>query len=63
MHARSDEALLVRGHTVWALGRLGSALAVAALQERLVDEPDADVREEIVAALRVLDALSDTISK
>jgi epoxyqueuosine reductase len=46
---------LVREHAAWALGRIGSSRAATALQERLVDEPDADVREEIASALRVLD--------
>ncbi len=52
--ALRDEASLVRGHAAWALGRLGSALAATALRERFVDEPDADVREEIASALRSL---------
>lgn len=61
--ALRDESSLVRGHAAWALGRLGSTLAAAALRERLSDEPDADVREEFVSALRNLDELPDSISK
>ena len=48
---------LVREHAAWALGQLRSSLAATALRERLGDEPDADVREEISSALRALDEL------
>ena len=61
--ALRDEASLVRGHAAWALGRLGSAVAVAALRARLADEPDVDVREEISCALRALDEFPVSISK
>ena len=57
MTALRDEASFVRGHAAWALGRLGSPLAATALQERLDEEFDADVREEISSALRALDEL------
>ncbi|MEP6831907.1 MAG: tRNA epoxyqueuosine(34) reductase QueG [Gemmatimonas sp.] len=48
----NDDASVVRGHAAWALGRLGNSRASSALRERLLEESDADVREEIVAALR-----------
>ena len=61
--ALGDDASLVRGHAAWALGRIGSALAATALRQRLTEEPDADVREEIASALRALDERPDSISK
>jgi epoxyqueuosine reductase len=47
-----DPHALVRGHVAWALGRIGSPQAVAALQERAATESDASVREEIRLALK-----------
>jgi epoxyqueuosine reductase len=47
--ALSDSEPLVRGHSAWALGRIG--FGEAALRERLEIESDPWVREEIVAAL------------
>jgi epoxyqueuosine reductase len=41
----------VRGHAAWALGRIGSPRAFAALRARLGDENDALVADEIHAAL------------
>jgi len=61
--ALRDEAPLVRRHVAWALGRLGSPLAVSALREILSEEPDADVREELAAALRPFDELPESMSK
>ena len=61
--ALRDEAPLVRGHAAWTLGRLGTSRSAKALRERLDDEPDADVREEIVSALRAFDEFPDSISK
>src|SRR5262245_43025579 len=50
--ARLDDASpLVRGHVAWALGRVATAAARAALESRQVAETDAWVREEIAAAL------------
>lgn len=46
-----DPHPLVRSHSAWALGRIGSPPAIAALNERLPIEPDGDVRDEIDAAL------------
>ncbi len=42
---------LVRAHTAWALGRIGSPGAVKALRMRLGVEADLSVREEIESAL------------
>ena len=49
--ALHDHSALVRGHAAWALGRLGGPLARAALDEALLAESDAWVREEITLAL------------
>jgi epoxyqueuosine reductase len=48
--ALNDEELLVRGHAAWALGRIGTESARAALRGREEVEEDAWVREEIGAA-------------
>ena len=53
--ALGDEEALVRGHAAWALGRLGGDVAQRALQEAFELEQDDGVREEIAAALAVLD--------
>jgi epoxyqueuosine reductase len=42
---------LVRGHSAWALGRIGSPEAVTALRARLGSEADAAVRGALQAAL------------
>jgi len=42
---------LVRGHAAWALGRILTTQARAALHRRLVEEDDAQVQEEIRQAL------------
>ena len=47
----AHESPLVRGHAAWAIGRIGSAPARAALDRRRASEPDATVLEEIAAAL------------
>ena len=47
---REDPSPLVRGHAAWALGRIGSPRALAALRACPVDA-DASVREEVTAAL------------
>jgi epoxyqueuosine reductase len=49
--ALSDPSAVVRGHSAWALGQIGSESARAALLERLEDEADASVRTEVEAAL------------
>jgi len=52
--ALDDVEPLVRGHAAWALGQIGSPLAVAALRCRLEAERDADVRGEIKDAIQML---------
>lgn len=47
----ADPSPLVRGHAAWALGRIGSPRARAALERALGRETDGAVREEIGAAL------------
>jgi epoxyqueuosine reductase len=42
---------LVRGHAVWALGRIGGREALRFLNEALASERDAYVRDEVEAAL------------
>ena len=48
---REDVEPLVRGHAAWALGRIGGAMARAALEDALADEADEPVRREIQCAL------------
>ncbi len=48
---QDDDAPVVRGHAAWALGRIGTADAAAALRAALTRERDDGVREEITAAL------------
>ena len=48
-----DPHPLVRGHAAWALGRIGSPRARAALADRATCENDAGVLEEIAAARSV----------
>jgi epoxyqueuosine reductase len=45
--ALEDPEPLVRGHAAWALGRIGTAEALAALEVRLEHQDDRCVREEI----------------
>ncbi len=51
VRALEDPEPLVRGHAAWALGRIGTAEARAALAPRAGADVDPYVREEIVAAL------------
>ncbi len=51
--ALTDPSPLVRAHAAWALGRVGSGTAQAALRRALADEADPGVREEIAAGLGV----------
>lgn len=62
--AMSDRSALVRGHAAWAVGRLAGRDVLretmregarAALRERLGEEDDAWVREEVGLALAVLE--------
>jgi epoxyqueuosine reductase len=47
----ADPSALVRGHTAWALGRIASPQAYAALRTAQMSEPDRTVLAEIEAAL------------
>lgn len=47
----NDPQPLIRGHVAWALGRVGSDSARAALRDRLLAEDDAWVQEELEWAL------------
>lgn len=49
--ALQDAEALVRGHAAWALGRIGTADAVRALEQRVAVETDSWVRHEILSAL------------
>ncbi len=49
-----DPSPVVRGHTAWALGRLGGTEARTALAGRLGSEPDAWARSEIESSLGTL---------
>jgi epoxyqueuosine reductase len=51
LRALEDVEALVRGHAAWALGRIGSGAAAAALRAREGTEEDAWVRSEIAEAL------------
>ncbi len=46
-----DPHAMVRGHSAWALGRIGSPPALQALRDRLTVEEEPSVRAEIRAAL------------
>ena len=54
IRALEDEEPLVRGHAAWALGQIGSRMAIDALQCRSQTELDADVRSEMEDALKIL---------
>jgi epoxyqueuosine reductase len=55
--ALNDNEPLVRGHAAWALGRIGSSAAIAALQQKLLSEDDSEVKGEIEEALRDLQGI------
>jgi epoxyqueuosine reductase len=50
-----DPEPLVRGHAAWALGRIGGAEALGALQGRLKTEVDPEVKDEIEQAIAECD--------
>ncbi|MDP9024357.1 MAG: tRNA epoxyqueuosine(34) reductase QueG [Candidatus Eremiobacteraeota bacterium] len=52
-----DPHAMVRGHAAWALGRIGSPAALAALRNSLESERAHGVREEICAALETMQAV------
>jgi epoxyqueuosine reductase len=58
VQALTDAEPLVRGHAAWALGQISElpASVLAALERAIAVEPDSDVREELLAALRSPDA-------
>jgi len=47
-----DPHPMVRGHAAWALGRIGSPAALAALRRQANEEPSDEVRAEISMALQ-----------
>lgn len=51
VRALGDPEPLVRGHAAWALGRVGTAEARTAVEDRLAVESDPFVRAEIVTVL------------
>ena len=53
-----DNEPLIRGASAWALGQIGGEKASLALQDRLVQESDGKVREEIHLALRQMNDTS-----
>jgi epoxyqueuosine reductase len=53
--ALGDSEPLIRGHVAWALGRIGGLRARQGLRTALGSEREADVREEIGAALAVIE--------
>jgi epoxyqueuosine reductase len=48
----NDPHPMVRGHVAWALGRIGSPRAIAALQRRYAIEEDRQAHGEIGTALK-----------
>jgi epoxyqueuosine reductase len=48
----SDPHPMVRSHAAWALGRIGSPAAIAALCARSAEETERDVSDEILLALK-----------
>jgi epoxyqueuosine reductase len=54
IHALDDTEALVRGHSAWALGQIGSLEAIEPLRRRLAIEQDSEARSEMDDALRVL---------
>ena len=49
-----DEEPLVRGHAAWALGEIGSGVALDAMRHRFGAETDVEVAKEIDEAIRAL---------
>jgi epoxyqueuosine reductase len=54
--ALCDHEPVVRGHAAWALGRIGGAAALTALQRRLEVEVDPDVKGELEHAIAECDS-------
>ncbi len=59
--ALDDVSAIVRGHSAWALGRLGGSNARTALREALVTESDPWVRDEIAYAETMIDGSSEPV--
>jgi len=51
---QENDNLMIRGHTAWALGKIGGEKAKFALEKALKIEKDREVREEILNALEML---------
>ena len=51
---QEDDSSMVRGHTAWALGKIGGEKAKFALEKALKNEEDREVREEIIISLKML---------
>ena len=51
---QEDDNSIVRGHTAWALGKIGGEKAKFALEKALKIEKDKEVSEEITNALRMI---------
>jgi epoxyqueuosine reductase len=49
--ALSDPAPLIRGHAAWALGKIDTPEARAAVERALVSEADPEVKDEMLAIL------------
>lgn len=62
VRALADPDSLVRGHAAWALGRIGTEEARAALSEALRRETDPDAKAEVEQALRCGDVAATTRS-
>ncbi|MGH7427187.1 MAG: tRNA epoxyqueuosine(34) reductase QueG [Candidatus Methylomirabilaceae bacterium] len=60
--ALSDDDALVRGHAAWALGRIGTTEARAALRRAVGRETDADAKAEMEQGLAACERASDTTS-
>jgi epoxyqueuosine reductase len=50
---QEDNSSIVRGHTSWALGKIGGKKAKFTLEKALKSEEDSEVREEIINALEM----------
>jgi epoxyqueuosine reductase len=61
-NALNDDEPLVRGHVAWALGRIGSSDAIAALQQKLLSEDNTEVKSEIEEALCESQAIDSCLS-
>ncbi len=58
MQGLTDSEPLVRGACAWALGQFDDPQAVVSLQQRLLTESDADVRNELMEAIQSLSPLA-----